>query len=189
MYIYRRHQTVININVSTVASFLRLPLCRSHSLRLRRTTSSWTSSTTSRATWRRGCRVTRLEAPPSPAKMAWRARAAPAEARSTTPLYRMPVPQHTCSLWHTHTHTNNACRSSAPSTSSPSAPGELRISKEDGKKNSNVPQLVCYGVIVPSHVYRDAGMALVQSLTLLSFGKLCFLLVAVACIRAGSAKS
>lgn len=92
------------------------------------------SSITSRATWRRGCRIIRLEAPPSPAEMAWRAPAAPAEARSTTPLYRMPVPQHTCSLWHTHTHTNKACKSSAPSISSPSAPGETRTSKRRDKK-------------------------------------------------------
>lgn len=92
-----------------------------------RTMSLWMSSITSRATWRRGCRITRLEAPPSPAKMAWRAHAAPVEARSTTALYRMPVPQHTCSLWHTRTHTHKACRSSAPSTSSPSAPGEIRL--------------------------------------------------------------
>lgn len=107
-----------------------------------RTTSLWMSSIISRATWRQGCRITRLEAPHSLAKMAWQAHAAPAEARSTTPLYRMPVPQHTCSLW--RTHTNKGCRSSAPSTSSPSAPGELRISKEHCKIISAVFQLVCY---------------------------------------------
>lgn len=89
-----------------------------------RTMSLWTSSITSRATWRRGFRTTLLKAPPSPAKMAWRAPAAAAEARSTTPLYRTPVPLRSCSLWHTNTHTNKACRSSAPSTSGPSAPGE-----------------------------------------------------------------
>lgn len=90
-----------------------------------RTTSLWTSSITSRATWKAGCRITRPEAPPFPVKTAWRGRAAPGEPRSTTPLYRTPAPQHTCSLWHTLTRTHKACRSSAPSTSSLSAPGEI----------------------------------------------------------------
>lgn len=94
-----------------------------------RTTSLWTSSITSRATWKAVCRITRPEAPPFPVKTAWRGRAAPGEPRSTTPLYRTPVPQHTCSLWHTLTRTHKACRSSAPSTSSLSAPGEIRVTK------------------------------------------------------------
>lgn len=91
-----------------------------------RITSLWMSSITSRATWKRGCRITHLGAHPSPAKMAWQARAAPVEARSTIPLYRMPVSQHTCSLW--RTHTNKGCRSSVPSTSSPSVPGQTNHS-------------------------------------------------------------
>ena len=138
---------VININVVNVKSSLWLPLCLPPFVALvlfvfDRTTSLWMSSITSRATWRQGCRITHLEAPPCPAKTAWRARAAPAEARSTTPLYRTPVPQHTCSLWHTRTHTNKACRSSAPSTSSPSAPGELRIFNWHGK-NKQIPFNLC----------------------------------------------
>lgn len=88
-----------------------------------RTMSLWMNSIISRAFWRRGCRVTHPEALPSPARTAWRGRAAPVEARSVTALYRTPALQHTCSLWRTRTHTSKACRSSAPSTSSPSAPG------------------------------------------------------------------
>lgn len=101
-----------------------------------RTTSLWTSSITSRATWKAGCRITRPEAPPFPVKTVWRGRAAPGEPRSTTPLYRTPVPQHTCSLWRTLTRTHKACRSSAPSTSSLSAPGEIRVTKSQSSSIS-----------------------------------------------------
>lgn len=108
-----------------------------------RTMSLWTSSITSRATWRQGCRITHRKVHPFPAKMAWQAHAAPVEARSTTPLYQTPAPQHTYSLW--RTHTNKGCRNSAPFISSPSAPGEIRM-KTTTTPSDSIVHLMCVPV-------------------------------------------